>query len=187
MNNDPFIHPVGIELDSKLAVFYSMAQEEIPHHKRSLLYNEVRTIQQRYCEHTEIAVGGIKRISKVYDRKTGRHVAFASLRDPARKDLYDPFLREARLTGALHHPNIIPIYDLGLDENGEPFFIMELKTGKTLAQIIKERRMGISNGWNLDDLLKIFLKVCDGMAYAHSRNILHLDLKPENIQVGEFG
>jgi tetratricopeptide (TPR) repeat protein len=175
------------EVDPALSVFYSLAKEEIPPHERSLLYNEVRTIGQRYCDHVKIASGGLKRVSKVYDRKTGRHVAFACLRDPQRKELFDPFLREARLTGALHHPNIIPIYDLGLDENGEPFFIMELKTGNTLAQIITEGRKGISNNWSLDDLLGIFLKICEAMAYAHSRNILHLDLKPENIQVGEFG
>jgi serine/threonine protein kinase len=179
--------PTEIDLDPKLAGFFSEAQRGIPPHERSMIYNEVRTIEQRYGEHVEIAEGGLKHIYKVYDRKTGRHVAFACLRNPERKELYDPFLREARLTGALHHPNIIPVYDLGLDENGEPFFIMELKSGKTLAQIIRERRQGNSQAWSLDDLLGSFLKICEAMAYAHSRNILHLDLKPGNIQVGEFG
>ncbi|VGO12590.1 Serine/threonine-protein kinase PknD [Pontiella desulfatans] len=187
MDHEPKSDPSDAEIDPALSVFYSLAKEEIPPHERSLLYNEVRTIGQRYCDHVKIASGGLKRISKVYDRKTGRHVAFASLRDPQRKELFDPFLREARLTGALHHPNIIPVYDLGLDENGEPFFIMELKTGNTLAQIITEGHKGSSNNRSLDDLLGIFLKICEAMAYAHSRNILHLDLKPENIQVGEFG
>lgn len=187
MNNDPSNIPTVTEPDPNLSVFYEMAEKEIPPQERSMLYNEVSTNELRYSEHVEIASGGLKRINKVYDRKTGRHVAYACLREPQRKELVESFLREARLTGSLHHPNIIPIYDLGLDENSEPFFIMELKSGKTLARILKEHHKGTSKVWKPDALLGIFLKICEAMAYAHSRNILHLDLKPENIQVGEFG
>jgi serine/threonine-protein kinase len=187
MDNDSSSIPTITEPDANLSVFYKMAEKEIPPQERSMLYNEVRTIEQRYCEHQEIASGGLKRIHRVYDRKSGRHVAYACLREPQRKELVEPFLREARLTGSLHHPNIIPIYDLGLDENEDPYFIMELKSGKTLARILKDHHKGTSKAWTTDALLGIFLKVCEAMAYAHSRHILHLDLKPENIQVGEFG
>ena len=83
---------------------------------------------------------------------------------------------------------IISVHDIGVNEDDSPFFTMELKVGKTLAEIISETS-GISRpgAERFDMLLESFVKVCDAMSYTHSKNVLHLDLKPENIQVGKFG
>jgi len=145
---------------------------------------ELKSDQNRYSESELIALGGMKTISKVFDRKTGRYVAMAKLHKDTPFELFEPFLREARLTALLDHPNIISIFDIGVDADSRPFFTMELKTGKGLDALIRKRRGGAEL---LNGLLEIFLKICDGVSYAHSHKVLHLDLKPENIQVGRYG
>ncbi len=153
------------------------------------LTEELNAVAQRYTEFSLIASGGMKIISKVRDNNTGRYVAIAQLHEDAPKELYEPFLREARLTALLDHPNIISIHNIGLDEYGAPFFTMKLRGGQGLNQLIEachQRKTGLKPV-DLDRLLEIFLKICDGMAYAHSEGVVHLDIKPENIQVGIYG
>ena len=126
------------------------------------------------------------------------------------------FLEEAQVTGQLEHPNIVPIHELGKDADGNLYFTMKLVKGKSLGETLKAQRSsalqsgesgrgsGLQAGvrsaeaqdhaglessatMSLSDLLGIFLKVCDGIAFAHSRGVIHRDLKPDNIMVGEFG
>ncbi|MBT8042939.1 MAG: serine/threonine protein kinase, partial [Pontiella sp.] len=102
----------------------------------------------------------------------------------------EQFLREARLTANLAHPNIMPVYNMGLDPKGVPFFSMELIPGDSLKTILSKLREDdeeYGRTYPLETLLNIFMKICDAIAYAHSRNVLHLDIKPDNIRVGEFG
>ena len=153
------------------------------------LIEELKGIRQRYTQKTPLARGGMKTISKVFDQQTGRCVAMAKLHESTLPELYEPFLREARLTALLDHPNIISIYDIGLDSDKAPYFTMELKTGQGLDQLIKnyhKKSTGPTTG-ELNHLLEIFLKICDGISYAHAQQLLHLDIKPENIQVGLYG
>ncbi|WP_372807619.1 serine/threonine-protein kinase, partial [Pontiella sp.] len=145
------------------------------------IYQELRTYGDRYTDQETLARGGMKKISRVFDTKTGRQVAMAELRANAPSEMYEPFLREARLTALLEHPNIISIHDIGLSSDGRPFFTMDLKRGDSLAEILKKNRMP------REQLLEIFVKLCDAVSYAHSQRVLHLDLKPDNIQVGRFG
>jgi tetratricopeptide (TPR) repeat protein len=100
------------------------------------------------------------------------------------------FIDEAQLTGQLEHPNIVPVYELGIDDQGEIFYTMKFVKGTTLDDVLR----GIRNGrqktiekYPLGTLLTIFQKVCDAVAYAHSKSIVHRDLKPENIMIGSFG
>ncbi|MCM8530786.1 MAG: protein kinase, partial [Lentisphaeraceae bacterium] len=86
--------------------------------------------------------------------------------------------REARLTASLDHPSIINIYEIS-EEPEDTYFTMKLVDGKSLA--------GALNNRTTRELLSIFLKICDGLSYAHSMSIVHLDLKPENILLGHFG
>ena len=137
--------------------------------------------QDRYVDKELLATGGMKEIYKVFDTKLGRFIAMAQLIPDTDEELCESFLKEASLTASLEHPNIISVYDLGVNENLDPFFTMELKVGDSLEDIIKEGKT------SLHDLLEIFLKVCDAISYSHSQNIIHLDLKPENIQVGQHG
>ena len=138
-------------------------------------------IAERYQDKEFLASGALKNVFKVFDSKMKRHVALAELKDEIPEEEYETFINEARLTSALRHPNIITVHDFGFNEIHIPFFTMELKVGHTLGDIIKAGQKG------LEPLLEIFLKICDAISYAHSQKVVHLDLKPDNIQVGEFG
>ncbi|MCM8530821.1 MAG: serine/threonine protein kinase [Lentisphaeraceae bacterium] len=150
------------------------------------LCDSLKSNKSRYSDFEEIALGGMKVIYKVFDHKVNRFIAYAALHNDCPHELHDHFIREARLTALLEHPNIINVYNIGLDEESKPFFTMELKVGQSQIEMIKETSKGTDfNGFRL--LLEGFLKICDAISYAHSKNVLHLDLKPENIQVGSFG
>ena len=149
------------------------------------LYGELCSLQERYGQAEVIAVGGMKRIFKVLDRHGNRHVAMARLHEDANELLFDPFIREARLTALLEHPNIISVHDIGVDKEGKPYFTMDLKVGDGLDVVL--RKALADGGCPLSNRLDVFLKVCDAITYAHSRDVIHLDLKPANIQVGHYG
>ena len=144
------------------------------------IFEELSQSEKRYKNYQEIASGGMKTIYSVDDIHGDRKLAMALLHKDSENKNFEPFLREARLTARLDHPNIIKIHDIGLNEENKPFFTMDLKSGKTLSDFIKE-------GPGLHDALNLYLKVCDAISYAHSKGVLHLDLKPDNIQIGEFG
>ena len=158
---------------------------EIDPAAESPLYGELCSLQERYSQAELIAVGGMKRIFKVLDRHGNRHVAMARLHEDASELLFDPFIREARLTALLEHPNIISVHDIGVDKEGKPYFTMDLKVGDGLDVVL--RKALADGGCPLSDRLDVFLKVCDAITYAHSRDVIHLDLKPANIQVGHYG
>lgn len=154
------------------------------------LFSKLRSSVDRYKGYEVIARGAMKTIAKVFDNKTGRYVAIANLHANAPKEMYEPFLREARLTATLDHPNIIKIFDIDLNENGCPFFTMDLKTGENLEQLIQNLHSKYPNRLpesEQNKVLNLFIKLCDAIAYAHSKQVIHLDLKPANIQVGHYG
>jgi serine/threonine-protein kinase len=164
---------------------FDEAFEEIDPVAESPLYGQLCSLQERYGQAELIAVGGMKRILKVLDRHGNRHVAMARLHEDASELLFDPFIREARLTALLEHPNVISVHDVGVDIEGQPYFTMDLKVGDGLDVVLQKALA--DGGYPLSDRLDIFLKVCDAITYAHSRDVIHLDLKPANIQVGHYG
>lgn len=146
---------------------------------------------EKYVVRDGVGEGGMKRILKVRDRNAARDVAMAltsdSNDDPER---LERFVREARVTANLEHPNIIPVHDIGVDDSRHPYFTMKLVHGEDLSVILKRMSDGDSEALSQFDparMMTIFRKVCDAVAFAHSKGILHLDLKPENILVGDFG
>ena len=144
-----------------------------------------------YTKGREIARGGMGAILEANDRMLGRTVAMkVVLEERASEDARMRFIREATVLGQLEHPNIIPIHELGKDENSNLFYTMKMVEGRTLQAIINDLKKGdaetIAN-YSLDGLLTVFRKVCDAIAFAHSKGIVHRDLKPENIMVGAFG
>ncbi|MCM8537291.1 MAG: serine/threonine protein kinase [Lentisphaeraceae bacterium] len=158
-------------------------------HANAPIYNELGDLVKQYSNKTFLNEGGMKTIYKVFDKKTDRYVAMAELHDDASDELYEIFLREARLTAKLEHPNIISVHDIGLSED-KPFFTMDLKVGDSLRDILRklaERDEEYQKNYPLNVLLEIFNKICDAMDYAHSRGVIHLDLKPDNIQIGLHG
>ncbi|QBG47995.1 hypothetical protein EGM51_11515 [Verrucomicrobia bacterium S94] len=148
--------------------------------------------EDRYSVSKKLNEGGMKSIWEVDDHRTARKVAMALIQDSriASEDDIDSFLYEARLTANLQHPNIIPIYDIALDENGNPYFTMKALKGETLGDILKQLRNGNPEyiaRYTRTHLLGIFLKVCNAIDYAHTKGVIHLDLKPSNVNVGDFG
>ena len=96
------------------------------------------------------------------------------------------FVDEARITGQLAHPGVVPIHALGIDADGRAFFTMRLVDGMTYKEVIRLVGEG-SEAWNLARAVTALQRACETLAYAHSRGVLHRDLKPANIMVGAFG
>ena len=168
-------------LDQEEIDFLGSLYDEIEVEQYKTVEEEIRDIESRYTSREFLAEGGLKVIETAVDIVTGREVALAIPRDSNDTILREKFFREARLTASLQHPNIVPVYDLGLDNIDQPYFAMKLIKGETLHELNKKGHLGLS------EKLSIFMKVCDAMSYAHSQGIIHLDLKPDNIQISSFG
>ena len=139
-----------------------------------------------------IGFGGMKAVLQVGDKDTTRNVAMAIIPDfdDRPKQDVNRFIREARITARLEHPNIVPIHDIGSDLNGSPYFTMKYLRGHSLAVTLKKLNQGDPEAlkqYTLPRLLRTFVKVANAIAFAHSKQIIHLDLKPENVHVGDFG
>ena len=144
--------------------------------------------EPRLAYEKEIARGGIGAIGIAVDRALHRHVAMKTLHDRTYDEpiLVRGFIREAQITGQLSHPNIVPIHDFGVDDSGQLFFTMKLVEGLSLKKILSSgRRVAADYDYSYERLLnsiEILLKVCDALSFAHSRGVLHCDLKAENIR-----
>jgi serine/threonine protein kinase/tetratricopeptide (TPR) repeat protein len=134
----------------------------------------------------EIARGGMGAILKGLDTDLGRELAVKVLLDSHRNkpEVVERFIEEAQISGQLQHPGIVPVYELGQFGDQRPFFTMKLVKGKTLSTLLAERE---SPAEDRARYLGIFEQVCQTVAYAHSRGVIHRDLKPTNIMVGAFG
>ena len=143
-------------------------------------YLEHLSPAQRYSDESLLGKGALKAVYKCYDHKLKREVALARTKPEANPQYDKKLVYEAWLTSELSHPNIIKIHDIDTDEEGRPFFTMDLKENYTLTDLVKE-------GVPLSRRLQIFTSICDSIAYAHSKQIIHLDLKPDNIQCGSYG
>ncbi|HGG57404.1 MAG TPA: cyclic nucleotide-binding domain-containing protein [Nannocystis exedens] len=149
--------------------------------------------EERLGYEREIARGGIGAIGIAVDRALHRHVAMKTLHARTYEEpvLVRGFVREAQITGQLNHPNIVPVHDFGVDQSGQLFFTMRLVEGASLKKILKEARAsngGFGNSYDqLLNGIEILLKVCDALSFAHSRGVIHCDIKAENIMVGDFG
>ncbi len=140
----------------------------------------------RYLIKREIARGGMGIILLAHDQMLRQDVAIKLLlaRYAGNSSLFQRFVNEALVTCRLQHPCIVPIYEHGHAEDERPYFAMKLVTGHSLGKILASPP---TNQTDRSRLLKIFEQVCRAIAYAHSQGILHLDLKPANVMVGEFG
>jgi serine/threonine-protein kinase len=143
----------------------------------------------RYQYLRGIGAGGVGSVHCVRDRALLRQAALKIL-DPvlARKPAHvERFTHEAQINAQLEHPNIVPVHEIVQLAEGPQYFTMKLVEGINLqAWIEREQRPGGSMEV-LHEMLSALLKVCDALAFAHSRGVLHCDLKPENVMVGSFG
>jgi len=130
----------------------------------------------------ELARGGLGRVFRARDPRTGRTVAIKEVLRP-NPDLVTRFAREALVTANLQHPSIVPVYEVGTWNGGEPFYAMKLVAGRTLDRVIAEAR-------TIDErvaLVPHVIAIADALAYAHSEHVIHRDLKPSNVIVGSYG
>lgn len=150
----------------------------------------------RYSIKREYGKGGIGRVLLAYDEHIGREVALKELigqrvagtvEGKTRRRFTDKamtrFLLEARVTGQLEHPGIVPVYEVGRKTDGSIYYTMKLVRGKNLW----ERLRGCKSLSERLMLLSHFVDLCQSMAYAHSKSVIHRDIKPQNVVVGEFG
>jgi eukaryotic-like serine/threonine-protein kinase len=138
-----------------------------------------------------IGEGGMGIVREAEQLSLGRRVAIKSLkagkRDPmAARDL----LREAWITGSLEHPNVVPVHQLGIDDEGSPVLVLKRVEGIEWSKLIRDeadvrRRFGVTDllAWNIS----ILMQVLNAVRFAHSRGIIHRDLKPHNVMIGDFG
>jgi serine/threonine protein kinase len=137
-----------------------------------------------------VAQGGMGAILEAREAAIRRSVAMKVMLDTSNLRGVARFLAEAQVTGRLEHPNIVPVHELSVDESGQPYYTMKLVRGVTLRQVIKLLAEGAEETvrkYPQAALLTIFQKVCDAMAFAHSQGVIHRDLKPDNIMLGDFG
>lgn len=169
--------------------FASSAGEEIEaiESARLLAHTPPRS---RFDDHGEIGRGGMGQVRRALDTVLLREVAMKVM-DPdvsAQPGLALRFLEEAQIMGQLEHPNIVPVYDLGVEAGlSGGFFTMKLVEGRTLTELIVELHNSAARRPELEPVLQVLLKVCDAVAFAHSRGVIHRDLKPDNVMVGTHG
>jgi eukaryotic-like serine/threonine-protein kinase len=135
----------------------------------------------RYVLMDRVARGGMGVVYAAQDEKLGRRVALKVLDAPERSgELARRLIREAQVLASLEHPGIVPVHDVGTLQDGRIFYTMKFVEGQRLDEYIQS----VSS---VPDRLRLFLRICETVAFAHARGVLHRDLKPPNVMVGPFG
>ncbi|MFN3190556.1 MAG: serine/threonine-protein kinase [Aureliella sp.] len=147
---------------------------------------------QRYRLENEIGRGGCGVVTRARDLQLERDVVLKRIIEDysESEEIVQRFLNEARITGGLEHPGVVPVHEIGVDNTGSPFFAMKEVRGVTLSEKIRELHSeNRRQEFRLQQkrLLDRFLSVCQTMAFAHAADVIHRDLKPANVMVGEFG
>ena len=145
-----------------------------------------------YRDLTAIGIGGSAAVFSATEPGLNRQIALKVLRPEHRRNPshIEAFIREARTTAQIDHPNVVPVHRIGIFNDVGIYFTMRRVGGSSLHALlrnIRENRGDWSRRFSLRRRLEIFIAVCQGVAYAHSRGIIHRDLKPGNIMIGEYG
>ena len=129
-----------------------------------------------------IGRGGMGEVVLAHDEQIGRDVAVKRIHREHGKEALVRFLREARIQARLEHPGIVPVYEIGKDEDGQPFFSMKRLAGRNLGELLHADPRPTRQR-----LVRAFAEICRTIEYVHARGVIHRDLKPANIVIGEFG
>jgi serine/threonine-protein kinase len=148
--------------------------------------------EERYELRGELARGGMGQVCRAYDRILRREVAIKMMHVAGRSDsaaLRGQFLKEARVGGRLLHPNILAVFDLGVNRAGQIYYTMRLVDGASLQHCLDALDKGVVTkliSYPLRRIVEAFVGACHGIDYAHQQGVIHLDLKPQNILVSGF-
>lgn len=178
--SDLFPHPQ----DKYQVVYLEDTDHDLPDH--------VMNRGMRYTEFKTVAKGGKCLIQSCKDFHLGRTIAYKSLLKEIADDPFEQkrFIREARVTAMLQHPNTIPVYELSRDNRGHYYFTMKLVEGYTLREVLDMAREEDNlpvDGYGFHRLVTILIQVANALDYAHCHGVVHRDIKPENILMGPFG
>lgn len=143
----------------------------------------------KYTVHGLLGEGGMGKVYLARDEDLHRPVALKMARTADPEHLAR-FVAEAQVMGQLHHPGIVPVFELGQSRDARPYYAMPVVRGETLHDVIEALAAGKPEAvqrWSLTRRMQIFLQVCQAVAYAHEKGVLHRDLKPANVMVGRHG
>jgi serine/threonine protein kinase len=176
--------PLDHSTASKMIAFAAATKAEAPSATKAHL--------GPYRIEQEIGRGGMGVVLRAFDTMLNREVAVkVAMRDPHENELQiKRFLREAEVTGRLAHPGIVPIYARGKNPSGHEYFSMKLVVGLDLGELLKKWHGGdrsVRSEYPLPRLLAIFERICETIGYAHEQGVLHRDLKPDNVMIGDHG
>lgn len=149
----------------------------------------------RYTFFDRIGQGGMGEVFEVFDTILQRNIALKILKKALAPESIESFIREAQITSQIQHPGVVPIYDIGVLPDKRCYFTMKKIDGETLSHHIKDLHSSIQNnkwgttssGWSLRRLISVFYRICQTIGYAHSNGVIHCDLKPANLMIGEHG
>jgi serine/threonine protein kinase len=175
---------VAFKKDNYPSIFLSATDTELPPD----FVNDFS--KYRFVEN--MTGGGSGSLAAYRDQCLGRNVAIKRVKQGLEDDAREKrrLLREARITAQLGHPNTVPVYELGRDDQGQLFFAMKKIEGEDLFRIltrIAKNEKDAQQVYDLNSLLEIVLQAGNAVAYAHAHGVIHRDLKPENILVGLYG
>ncbi len=153
---------------------------------------EAAEMQARYIIGEELGSGAIGQVIHAHDEHLNRDIAIKILHGGAgvSRQRIARFVAEAQITAQLEHPTVIPVHEIGRMPGGLPYFSMKKVKGNSLDEVINNLRVDdpeYHKEYNTRRLVRIFLSICQGMAYAHDKGVVHRDLKPANIMIGEYG
>lgn len=178
------------DVESKSLIQYLKENNLTPQSNLSDSTNIIIQDKERYVLGNEIARGGMGSILLTKDVNLRRNIVTKVLLNKKSRLATLRFIEEAQITGQLEHPNIPPVYDLGINKEDNIFFTMKQIKGETLESIIKKLKDDNKNTkeiYTYNALVNIFVKVCNALEFAHSKKVVHRDIKPENIMIGEYG
>jgi hypothetical protein len=179
-----------LRMEKKFGATGAMESEQtaMPEPSKPELQGRV-ALQSSYSILRQHAAGGLGEVYLAHDSTLQREVAVKTLKAICQKfpDRKGRFLREAQLTGQLEHPGIVPVYGLGTTSDGTPLYAMRFIRGESLEDELREYHNRGCKMSDLRRLLRHLVSACRTVHYAHSRRVLHCDIKPMNIMMGKFG